>query len=61
MRRNVAAGAPKRMALVCAGLLLGACGNVTTREERLAARGIVCRAGRRRADEFRGGYGLADG
>ncbi|MEW6471276.1 MAG: ABC transporter substrate-binding protein [Actinomycetota bacterium] len=33
MRKHIAA-------LACAGLVFGACGNVTTREERLAARGI---------------------
>src|SRR5947207_7268393 len=27
-------------ALICAAMVVGACGNVTTREERLAARGI---------------------
>src|SRR5688500_18049398 len=33
MRKHIAV-------LACAGLVFGACGNVTTREERLAARGI---------------------
>jgi branched-chain amino acid transport system substrate-binding protein len=47
MRQHIAA-------LACAGLVFGACGNVTTREERLAARGIS-------ADQAAGAPGSDDG